>query len=138
MAIFIPRKREFWQRKPAGLQEINWNHERADDFSSGGTTQFDTTASGNADGCNEAEIEIDVTGAPTGAARCEVYQEAVEHDGTGNSANKFIGSVAIPVATGKYIVRITDISEKGNITIKAINYGFEASASMRGIYPADT
>ena len=109
----------------------------ADDFSSGGTTQFDTTASGNADGCNEAEIEIDVTGAPTDAARCEVYQEAVEHDGAGNSANKLVGSVAIPVATGKYIVRISDISEKGNIIIKAIDYGFEASASMRGIYPAD-
>ena len=66
-----------------------------------------------------------------------MYQEAVEHDGTGNSANKLAGSVEVPVATGKYIVRISNISEKGNITIKAINYGFEASASMRGIYPAD-
>ncbi|MEZ0147941.1 MAG: hypothetical protein AB9Q19_01275 [Candidatus Reddybacter sp.] len=26
MPVFIPRKREYWQRKPSGLVEIDWNH----------------------------------------------------------------------------------------------------------------
>lgn len=109
----------------------------ADAVSGGAATAFDTVAAGNADGCNEAEIEIDVTSAPATAARCEVYMQPLEHDGAGNSADKLMGSVAIPTSVDKHIVRIRDISEKGNIIIKAIDYGFTASASMRGIYPAD-
>ena len=107
----------------------------ADAFSSGSKTAFDTTASGNADGCNEAEIEIDVT-AWTANARCEVYQEALQHDGVGDSAPKLLGSVAV-TAVDKYTVNISGLSERGNIIIKAITTGFTAGASMRGIYPAD-
>ena len=107
----------------------------ADAFSTGTKTAFDATASGNCDGCEEAEIEIDVT-SYTADARCEVYQEALQHDGVGDMAPRLVGSVAI-TAADKYQVSISGLSEKGNIIIKAITTGFTASASMRGIYPAD-
>ena len=108
----------------------------ADAFSGGTKTAFDTTSSGNADGAFGAEIEIDVT-SYTSAAICEVYQEALQHDGTGNAAPKLIGSVAI-TAADKYTVMVDNLSEEGSIILKAINTGFTASASFRGIYPADT
>ena len=107
----------------------------ADAFSGGTQTDFDSTASGNVDGQFEAEIEVDVT-AWTADARCEVYQEALQHDGVGYAAPNLIGSVAI-TAVDKYIVHASNLSEKGKILLKAITTGFTASASMRGIYPAD-
>lgn len=107
----------------------------ANAFSAGTKTAFDSTVSGNVDGCDEAEIEIDVT-AYTADARCEVYMEALQHDGVGNNAPKLMGSVAI-TAVDKYVVRIDGLSEKGNIIIKALTTGFTASASMRGIYASD-
>ena len=110
----------------------------ADTVSGGGTIEFNTVASGNCDGCEDAEIEIDVTSAPATAARCEVYMRPLEHDGAGNSADKLMGSIAIATSADKYIVKIRDLSEKGNIVIKAIDFGFTASASMRGQYPSDT
>lgn len=107
----------------------------ADAFSAGTQTDYDSTASGNADGTFEVEIEIDVT-AWTADAKCEIYDEALQHDAVGYSAPRLIGSVAI-TAADKYIARIPNVSEKGKILLKAITTGFTASASMRGIYPAD-
>lgn len=107
----------------------------ADAFSAGTQTDYDSTASGNADGTFESEIEIDVT-AWTADARCGIYDEALHHDGVDYSAPRLIGSVAI-TAVDKYVVQISDVSEKGKILLKAITTGFTASASMRGIYPAD-
>ena len=104
-------------------------------ISAGSQTEFDSTASGNADGQFEAEIEIDVT-AYTDDARCEVYQEALQHDGVGNSAPKLIGSVSITSAD-KYTVVVSNLSEKGFILLKAIDTGFTASASFKSIYIAD-
>ena len=109
----------------------------ADAISGGTTTQFDTASTGNADGCEEAEIEIDVTVAPSTKARCEIYMQPLEHDGTGNSANKLMGGIAIETTADKYTVKIDRLSEKGNIVLKAIDYGFTASASFKGQYPAD-
>lgn len=109
----------------------------ADALSAGTVVEFDTTAGSNADGCDEAEIEIDVTVAPATAARCEIYMQALEHDLLGNSANKLVGSAAIETTADKYLVKINGLSEKGNIVLKAIDYGFTASASFKGQYPAD-
>jgi hypothetical protein len=111
----------------------------ADADSGGAKTEFDTTA-GDAfmDGCREAEIEIDVTSAPASVARCKIYMEPVEHDGAGNSAPKLMGSVQIETTADKYTVRVTDLSEKGYIFLHAVDAGFTASASMRGMYVADT
>ena len=107
----------------------------ADAFSGGTQTAFDTTASGNLDGAFSAEVEVDVT-AWTADARCEVYQEAEQHDGTGYNAPRLIGSTSI-TAVDKYMIPVFDLSEAGTILIKAVDVGFTASASMRGIYPAD-
>ena len=104
-------------------------------FSGGTQTEFDKTASGNADGAFSAEIEIDVT-AWTADARCEIYQEAKQHDGAGYAFPKLVGSVAV-TQVDKYAVIVDGLSEKGLITLKAITTGFTASASFRSIYPAD-
>lgn len=109
----------------------------ADTDSAGTQTDFDTAASGNLDGCDEAEIEIDVTSAPATIASCNVYLEALQHDGVGYMAQKFIGSVTIETTADKYKLNVDVPTEKGKIILHAVDYGFTASASMRGFYPAD-
>ena len=104
-------------------------------FSTGTQTGFDTLAGQNADGCDEAEIEIKVT-TFVSVARCEVYMEALQHDGVGYAAPKLLGSVAIASADD-YAVRVVGLSEKGRIIVKALDANFTAVVSMRGIYPAD-
>ncbi len=110
----------------------------ADADSTGTTTDFDTSASGNLDGCEQAEIEIDVTVAPTTATQCKVYLEALQHDGVGYIAQKSLGVIPITTTADKYKLNANINTEKGKIILHAIGFSFTASASMKGYYPSDT
>ena len=106
--------------------------------SSGTKTLVNTASAGNADGCDEAFIEVDVTVAPTVAARCEVYHEPTEQDGAGFAKPIRIGLVDIPTSTGKYVVDVQGLHKSGNIYLRAIDAGFTASANCLPYYRADT
>lgn len=109
----------------------------ADADSAGAQTDFDTTASGNCDGCEEALIEIDVTVPPSSAASCNVFIQALEFDGVGYGVNKYVGSVAVGTSAGKYYLTIPIIPPQGRIVLHAVSYAFTASAQMRGFYYSD-
>ena len=110
-----------------------------DAFSSGSQTDFDTTASGNADGCDEFECEVDVTAAPSSEAQCLIYLEALQHDTTGYNEPRLVGSITIPVTvTNKYVVRVYDMPQKGKLKLYAATAGFTAALSISGVYSADT
>lgn len=107
-------------------------------FSGGSQTDFDTTAIGNANGCNVMEFEVDVTAAPSAEASCLIYEEALQHDGVGYGEPRLVGNITIPVTvTNKYITRAIGTSEKGRYKIYAKTQGFTASLSVRGAYSAD-
>jgi hypothetical protein len=109
----------------------------ADADSAGTQTAFDTAVSGNADGCDSALIEIDVTAAPATAARCKVYIVPEEFDGAGDAAQKYAGSIAIATVADKYSLEIDGLPEAGKIVIHAVDFGFTASAAMKPSYLAD-
>ena len=113
----------------------------ADALSTGTKTEIDTTSSGNANGVHALEFEIDVTVAPTTAGYAEIWCEPLQHDGTGNSAEFRISKVPIQIATSadKYLCFYDGvIPEKANYIIKAMDFGFTASLSVRGKYASDT
>ena len=113
----------------------------ADSLSTGTKTQISLASGGNADGAYALEFEIDVTSAPTTAGYAEVWCEPLQHDGVGDSAPFRCARVPIQIATSadKYLCEFDGgIPEKANYIIKAIDYGFTASLSVRGKYASDT
>ncbi len=109
----------------------------ADTDSAGAQTDYDKSAGQNLDGCDRAEIEIDVTVAPATACSIKVYIEPLQHDGVGYAAAKFVGSVSVSTVADKYTVLIDVIGEQGRVVLHAVDFALTASASMRGLYMAD-
>ncbi len=109
----------------------------ADSLSTGTQTDFDTTAGGNIDGAFGVAVEIDVT-AWTADTTCSIYQQALQHDGTGYCEARLIGSFGSIAGVGKHPATIFDLAEKGKLILKAGSVGITASGSMRAIYPSDT
>ena len=110
----------------------------ADADSTGTKNAYDTSAGDlYMDGCGDAEVEIDVTAAPASAAYCEIWHEPLQHDGTGNAAPRLLGVLQIETTADKYTYQVSGLSEEGFVFIHAVDAGFTASASMRGIYTAD-
>lgn len=110
----------------------------ADTDSTGPSTVIDTALGGNADGCNSAFIEVDVTVAPTAIASCKIMYEAIQHDGAGYAEQEYLGEVEIPIGTGKYSVVVHDLNESGNVKLHAVDAGFTAAASCKPFYQADS
>lgn len=113
----------------------------ADALSGGTKTEISLVAAGNADGAHALEFEIDVTSAPATAAYAEVWCEPLQHDGAGNSAPFRCARVPVQIATSadKYTCQFDGaIPEKANYLIKAIDFTFTASLSVRGKYASDT
>lgn len=101
----------------------------ANAYSGGSQVVIDNTSSGNGGGCNDLELYVNVSAAPSTAATAEVYMQASQDGGTNYAAEAFRGSVAIPVTvTGDYYIgRVTDVPEYCKFKLKALSYGFTAS-----------
>lgn len=111
----------------------------ADADSTGSQTAFDTDASGNLDGCEQAEAEVDVTTHSGADARAQIFYVPLQHDAVGDMENVFLGEVAIPnAATGKFQVVVDIKTKDGDFLLHAADVAFTASLSIRGIYNSDT
>lgn len=113
----------------------------ADTLSTGTKTQINRASGGNADGAHALEFEIDVTVAPTTKGFAQVWCEPLQHDGVDYGAPFPCARVPIGIETSadKYICDYSGtIPEKANYIIKAIDFGFTASLSVRGKYASDT
>jgi hypothetical protein len=113
----------------------------ADTLSGGTTTDFDTASGGNADGSDHFDAEVDVTSGPSSTAVCEIWCEALQHDGSDYAAAYRIATVPIPIAAStaaKYHVPIYNVPRKGKLKLKAVNFGFTASLSVIPRYYSDT
>ena len=112
-----------------------------DALSSGSKTQVSLAGAGNADGAHALQFEIDVTAAPPTEGYCEVWCEPLHHDGVGVGAPFRCARVPIQITTvaDKYTCEFDGaIPEKANYIIKAIDFGFTASLSVRSKYASDT
>lgn len=114
----------------------------ADTLSAGAATAWNAAASGNADGCDHAEGEVDVTTGPSGgSAVCEIWCEPEQHDGSDYQQGYRIATVPIEIgsgATGKFPVNIYNIPQRCNLKLKAITRGFTAALSVKPRYYSDT
>ncbi len=109
----------------------------ADTDSTGTQTDYNKSAGQNLDGCDRAEVEIDVTVAPATACSVKIYIEPLQHDGVGYDSAKFVGSVAVGTTADKYVAEIDVLGEQGRVLIHAVDFALTASVSMRGKYIAD-
>jgi hypothetical protein len=101
----------------------------ANAYSGGSQTVIDNTSSGNGGGCNDLELYVNVSAAPSTAATAELYMQASQDGGSTYSAEVSRGMVSIPVTvTGDYYFgRVTDVPEYCKFKVKAVSYGFTAS-----------
>ena len=99
----------------------------AGSYNSSTPTVLSRASSGNADGCWDADIYIDVDAAPSGAATAEIWM-AASPDNTNYSAKEYCLSVAVPVTvTGYYHMGTVALPMYSKLYLKAVTYGFTAS-----------
>lgn len=101
----------------------------AGNLSGGSTTTLDRTgASGNAEGCFEADVYVNVTTGPSGGeATAEIWMEA-STDNSNYCADEYCLSVKIPNgATGYFHAGRVELPKYCHLLLKAIAYGFTAS-----------
>ena len=107
----------------------------ADTRVTAGTTNLDTTDTGNADEAYEAVIELNVTTAPSTATFAKLYMEESEDD-TNFGAPKVIGAfLNIGTSAGRYTVRVYDLPPLARFTWEPVAFNMTATMNARPSVP---